>query len=131
MTSYTGEFRLCLERVYIDEGGDRAWETVVEVTDHPQALVSGWLPAVGARLGATQESPAAPSDSAPQTGAEDKPKRTRRTKAEIDAERAAQQPVAAPAPTAVPSESAPQPTPIAAPAATSTEAPPARYNPFT
>lgn len=88
------EYRLVLEKLIDDTDGAREWETVVEVQDEQSSIAEFWLPAVGRKLGAVPAAAPAPTnpedDSYPQdVPAEEAPKRRRRTKAEIEAARAA------------------------------------------
>lgn len=84
------EYRLVLERLVDDTDGAREWETVVEVQDDQAAIAQLWLPAVGRKLGAVPPAEESEDDSYPQdVPAAEVPKRRRRTKAQIEAARAA------------------------------------------
>jgi hypothetical protein len=84
----TGEYRIVLERVGRDSDGDRTWESMIEATDTIEGIRDVWLPSLGMRLGI--EAPTAaeplPMMPAPEEPTEEKPKRTRRTKAPVAAE---------------------------------------------
>lgn len=94
-----GNYRLTLEKVGVDDDGDRVWENVIEVTDTPDGIVNAWLPTVSLRLGGELAPVALPS--IPDVPAPDPQiqatvdvhatiaKRRRRTRAEIAADEAA------------------------------------------
>lgn len=83
------EYRLVLERVVgRDESGFPTTVTVIEVTDTPDTMRSTWIPALGARLG-VGGTIMPPGDAPADTGDEARPKRGRRTRAQIEADEAA------------------------------------------
>jgi Holliday junction resolvase RusA-like endonuclease len=100
--THDGEYQLVLSRTGTGADGERTWETVIDVTDLPDAIAETWLPAIARRIG-RESAPAAFMASVPTAdGAEEAPKRKRRTKAEIEADRLRETEAAPTMPTTAP-----------------------------
>lgn len=134
------KYRLTIEKIELKDGGEESFDTMLLV-EGPKAIVTAALSFAPAALGEEAPAPAVPVNATmpysfgEQQAEDEKPKRTRRTKAQMDADRAAEATTSAPAPAAehVPGGEVPLTQPVAytAPSVESLPEPtPAPFNPF-